>query len=371
MTKHKLKLKRTPEEEAQRRLRKERKKEKKRKREQEGTYGSSKRVRSDDLGEGPSRKWASSDEDEVSSSSRVNKPDYDAIRAGIEEREFRAKMFDAMGDDERLDSLEAGFNDYAHVPDRWRTSGSGLRKDRTHYYDGDEYSKLDPRNMDDEEYAEWIRVGMYRKTHADEYAEQQRQKAAREARKAEEKARKAETARLEKIAEEECQIKKTERERHRLERARENYNMRWGALLGTGSAADAVHPVLSFDDIPWPILAAHGGRRPDHMGAGSGASSSSSIRVEQLTAENISSFLLERAVKSDSAAPDSLGEGDINAETAPKTERKEKLRETFLRFHPDKFEGRFMKRVREDEREKVREAIGQVSRALNSLMGDG
>jgi len=48
--------------------------------------------------------------------------------------------------------------------------------------------------------------------------------------------------------------------------------------------------------------------------------------------------------------------------------RKEKLRETFLRFHPDKFEGRLMNRVRESDRERVREAVGIVVRVLNALM---
>lgn len=72
----------------------------------------------------------------------------------IEERQFREKMFDAMGDDERLDGLETHFNDFAHVPDRWKRSDLG--------YEGDEYLKMDPNAMDDDEYAEWIRIGMYR-----------------------------------------------------------------------------------------------------------------------------------------------------------------------------------------------------------------
>lgn len=41
-----------------------------------------------------------------------------------------------------------------------------------------------------------------------------------------------------------------------------------------------------------------------------------------------------------------------------------------LRFHPDKFEGRVMRRVKESDKDKVREAVGQVARALNALMGE-
>jgi len=170
MTTHKLKLKRTPEEKEQHRLRKERRREKKRKRESDGTQAgsSSKRVHGDD----PSRKWASSDEDEMEygpqpagSSSHIPQ-DYDALKAEIEERIFREKMFDALGDDERLDSVEARFNDFAQVPERWRTSssprmGAGT-KGQARAYDDDELLKLDPQYMDEEEYVEWIRAGMYR-----------------------------------------------------------------------------------------------------------------------------------------------------------------------------------------------------------------
>ena len=164
MTKHKLKLKRTPEEEAEHLLRKEQKREKKRKREQGQYKSSSKRYHSEDV---PSRKWASSDEDEdvcgpqQATSSRSHKypSDYDALKAEIEEQMFREKMFDALGDDERLDSVEAQFNDFAHVPDHWR---SDKRKTKARVYDDEGLLNLDPRTMDDEEYAEWVRAGMYR-----------------------------------------------------------------------------------------------------------------------------------------------------------------------------------------------------------------
>jgi hypothetical protein len=174
MSTHKLKLKRTPEEEAERRRRKERRKEKKRKREQYNDYGahagpSSKKLHE----EGTTHvKWASSDEDELEYGPQpaqaqprasAHKPDYDALTAEIEELEnqvFKEKMFDALGDDERLDSVEARLNDYAHVPDRWRTESAA--KTRRNVFEGDDFLKMDPSVMDDEEYAEWIRIGMYR-----------------------------------------------------------------------------------------------------------------------------------------------------------------------------------------------------------------
>jgi hypothetical protein len=70
---------------------------------------------------------------------------------------FREKLFDACADDERLDSLEARMNDFAHVPDRWRTA-----RRPSNVFESDEWLKTDPDVMDEEEYTEWIRMGMYR-----------------------------------------------------------------------------------------------------------------------------------------------------------------------------------------------------------------
>ncbi|KAF8911515.1 hypothetical protein CPB84DRAFT_1812351 [Gymnopilus junonius] len=339
---NKLKLKRTPEEEARHRLKKEKRRAKRKRHhyEYDSAYGpsSSKRAHLDEEPIEPERKWASSDED-----------------AEIEEKLFREKLFDNLEEDERLDAVEARMNDFGHVPDRWRTTGSSQKVRRNfNEEENDEYLKLDPRYMDDEEYVEWIRVGMYRKTHAEEYAEQQRKKAAQAARRAEEKARKAEAEKLEKEAEEERERKKAERESRRMDYAREEYQARWTKLLAATESEQVVE--LTFDDIPWPIFAAHRDKPPKekdkrHANGLEGRA----VRTSELTEEAISTFLLPNAeLERDGAAV--------------KKERKERLREAFLRFHPDKFEGRFMKRVKESKREKVREAIGQVSRVLNALM---
>lgn len=154
----KLHLKRTPEEEAAHQARKRRKKEKKSEKRAQETC----RTRDDDL---DSRKWASSEEEIPDDNMKSRfKVDYERIQAEIEEQRFREKMFDALGDDERLDSVETRMNDYAHVPDRWRSGGStGARGGPSEdYYDIDTFIHLDPQSMDDEEYAEWVRLGMHR-----------------------------------------------------------------------------------------------------------------------------------------------------------------------------------------------------------------
>lgn len=93
--------------------------------------------------------------------------DYARILAELEERRFREKLADAMEADafddrvypDRLDNVESRMNDYAHVPRRWQ-SGSRVHMERV-YDDGDERME-DPHLMEDEEYSEWIRRGMWR-----------------------------------------------------------------------------------------------------------------------------------------------------------------------------------------------------------------
>jgi hypothetical protein len=129
---------------------------------------------------------------------------------------------------------------------------------------------------------------------------------------------------------------KLERESRRWDYAREEYGIRWRELLSITGESET----LGFDDVPWPVAAA---QRQKLKKRGS-------ITVAELTAEAITAFLLPAGKEFD------------------REKRKEKLRESFLRFHPDKFEGRFMRFVKEGDKEKVKEAIGQVSRVLNSLM---
>lgn len=89
---------------------------------------------------------------------------------------------------------------------------------------------------------------------------------------------------------------------------------------------------VTFDALPWPILAAH--KHSERV----------ILSLDDLNADAISGFLFVSSA-----------------------DRKEKVRETFLRFHPDKFEGRFMSKVQFKERERVREGLVQVVRVLNAL----
>ncbi|KAI3618977.1 hypothetical protein WG66_000487 [Moniliophthora roreri] len=363
---NKLHLKRTPEEEAARRLRKKEKKAIKRRRhEHDSDEGKSRRKRSRLSPSPPRYKWESDDEEFIGpepagfSSTKPQrphhnyKPDYDAIQAELEEARWREKLSSAFDEDEALDSLEARFNSFAHVPMHW---GGGAQKTRSRpNFDDDDFTKLDPMTMDEEDYIEWVRRGMYRKTHTREYEEQQQKKNERASRRAKEKVIQAETERLEKAAAEERRKKKREKENRKWAYAREEYHRRWKELLNPSTQLSASDGKMRFSDIPWPVLSGHRQKKEVNV-----MEDPISVSLDDLNRDAIASFLFTSC-----SAPET-GAGDRE-----RKERKDKLRETFLRFHPDKFEGRFMQRVRPADQEKVKIGLANVVRVLNDLMEEG
>jgi len=58
----------------------------------------------------------------------------------------REKMWSALEEDECLDGITTQLNDYAHIPDRWAC-------------DADDTA--DPQYMHNDEYAKWVRKGMW------------------------------------------------------------------------------------------------------------------------------------------------------------------------------------------------------------------
>jgi hypothetical protein len=134
-----------------------------------------------------------------------------------------------------------------------------------------------------------------------------------------------------------------------LEEAREDYDRRWKDITGGDTEAVAG---LGFEDVPWPIV-------PPQLKGRKGKSKLVEVTVGDLTETAISEFLL----------PHMPNQGDQQEKSEVEwKERKGRLREAMLRFHPDKFDGRLMRRVKEGERESVRDGVGQVARVLNALM---
>lgn len=104
-----------------------------------------------------------------------------------------------------------------------------------------------------------------------------------------------------------------------------SYELRWSAL----SVASSTQPI-TFRNIPWPLMRIPSG-------------------PEAITPQAVGAFLLSPLHSQDKS-------------------RKERLRGAMLRWHSDKFEGRWMARIDESERPKVKEAVGAVARSLTELM---
>jgi hypothetical protein len=171
-----------------------------------------------------------------------------------------------------------------------------------------------------------VRKLLDRRSNAAADREKERQRAAHAAAK-------AEAARILKAEEDARRRARYERERMRHANARDAYERLWVGLLGsTSKSAD-----LGFGDIPWPVW----GR---------------STKISHITAEAVSSFLF-------------LPRDEGHDEAEKGRARKEDLRGTILRFHPDKFEGRVIPRVKDEERAAVREGANAVTRAVTALMG--
>jgi hypothetical protein len=153
----------------------------------------------------------------------------------------------------------------------------------------------------------------------------------------------AESKRLEKLAEEERHRKMREKSARIRKDSRQEYEVRWKDLpLYSGE------PSLTFNDVPWPVFMKRG----------------SSPSVADLNYEAIADFLWSFT------GGHKLTDAEVrHSESEERTKsQKDILRETFLRFHPDKFEGRLMKFVKEEERSQVKEGLVQVVRVLNELM---
>ncbi|KAF8334125.1 uncharacterized protein EI90DRAFT_3121466 [Cantharellus anzutake] len=107
----------------------------------------------------------------------------------------------------------------------------------------------------------------------------------------------------------------------------EMYEQRWHFTMSDeiGSAAP-----LSFESIPWPM-----NPRP--------------TSVDELDGALVKSFILSPAHSQGKPA-------------------KQRLRDQLLRFHPDRFEGRWLSRVCENDRSAVKEGVNKVARYLNEAL---
>jgi hypothetical protein len=161
----KLRLKRTPAEEAEHQLRKvQRAARKSAKRQRRGSLDDLNQ-HSDSDGRSKHRRHREVIHEDDDDDRAFNNPNHkNRLRSDCdsEEERFKEKLFGAYEDDARLFSLEERLNDFAHVPHRWRSPDSRKEKGLGKGAGDDEDHDMDPQHMSDEQYAEWVRAGMWR-----------------------------------------------------------------------------------------------------------------------------------------------------------------------------------------------------------------
>lgn len=239
-----------------------------------------------------------------------------------QEDEFRAKLFDEMELDAGQDAAQARFSDY-HIPTRWR--------DQT----GFEASGSIPQSktaMDEEEYAEYIRRGMWERTHAAEKEAREQKDKDRKERKDREKTLREKTKELEREEREKRRRKLEAKANEQFVEGWKAYERRWAALHQAATTSTNTPGSLGLHTLPWPVAKAI-------------------TSADDLTRDAISAFLL-------------------SPHHSPDKPKRIRLREALLLYHPDRFEGRFMSSVPAQDRQLVKDAVGRVARALTSLAED-
>jgi hypothetical protein len=121
-------------------------------------------------------------------------------------------------------------------------------------------------------------------------------------------------------------------------RSRRAYDERWVKLLERPALGDDMNEeLLGFNDIPWPIYGV--------------SKKSVSVSEDDFTKDAVQEFLM--SIPSDGG----IAFKDI-------------IRSSLLRFHPDKFESRILKRVRSEDRDRTKETASIIVRILNDLVKD-
>jgi len=134
--------------------------------------------------------------------------------------------------------------------------------------------------------------------------------------------------------------------REREKKERERYSSRWNNLLSNSNQKDTntdsdsdniIETELSYTDIPWPIYG-----------------------KSKLEKKSVSLFLSNLALLPI--------QGGIRSGKEGREAERKILREAIRNFHPDRFLSKVLPRVREGERDKVKEGMEICSRVLTDLI---
>ncbi|GAA5876620.1 hypothetical protein JCM3774_006003 [Rhodotorula dairenensis] len=228
-------------------------------------------------------------------------------------------------------------------------------------------------NMDDDEYAEYVRAGMWRVKNKAEVERMERAEKERKEREERERLHREKLARDEKDRIRKLEERRKRKTREEADAARARYDEGWRKLRQAVAAAPpVVNPSTTTvaPEPPPPPADASGSEADPEAAAAAGHSTSFPLRftdfpwplyppmafpplswpaIDDVSSDSVSAFLL----------PDSL----------PADKHKLVLRQAVLAYHPDRFE-RYVLKIpddKDDVRERVRQLGLRVSQVLNDL----
>lgn len=184
----------------------------------------------------------------------------------------------------------------------------------------EEAAKRDERRKRDVEAAHRLMEQEYQRKLAEDVAAAH-ERAARH-RQVEDAARRKEEERQRRDME---RTRHEEAQRHRTIEAWEQFEQGWRSLCSGANAQD-----LTFASIPWPM-------------------ESQPTSALDINGDAIRKFLLSPLHSANKPA-------------------KQRLREQLLRYHPDRFESRILRRVSESDRASVKQAVNTVAQCLNDAL---
>jgi len=248
-----------------------------------------------------------------------------------EEQEWSAKLGDLLQDDyaeyshgpmgsredeaweeemARLNGTEFNGQVHQEIPKRWKDAAKGFESNIGRGAAG-------LKEMDEEEYAECIREGMYRRKHAKDIAfEEDRRKKWEEARAKKKKAREEKRAQKRRLQEEKV---KEEADRA-LNAARATWEEKWLKVITQND--------VTSRDLPWPIYPG-----------------------PEINKESIQHFLFHNSEKQEAS---------------------KRLRKALLRYHPDRFfsSRHFTSITSEKDMATTTLAVEKIAKILSDLVND-
>ncbi|EIW71001.1 hypothetical protein TREMEDRAFT_59944 [Tremella mesenterica DSM 1558] len=183
------------------------------------------------------------------------------LQEEIDRREMEERMAWLAGEEmSRANGnpfADYGYPTDVHVPRRYRDAAgipSSSSRAEPMWRGWDSGAAPPLKDLTEEEYAEWVREGMYRMKNKAEVEERERRQREKQEREAE-----RERARERALKEERRRIKQLEKQKGlRVEEERkmerERYLTRWKMLVDTGGEVEEAE--LRYSDIPWPVYGA-------------------------------------------------------------------------------------------------------------------